>query len=105
MNTTCAIKTAKWFVNKERTRLRFQITADRFLHGMVRLLVGNQLEIGYGRLSITEFTTSLKERRAPKFFNAAYPQGLFLSKVNYPFLERPSLSVFPGTECIWLDLQ
>src|SRR4051812_12578481 len=43
----CTVSRARW---RERAgRLRFEITSDRFLHHMVRFLVGTMLEIGEGR--------------------------------------------------------
>jgi hypothetical protein len=72
-------------MDEKKERLRFQFSANRFLKGMVRLLVGNLLEVGQGRMSVEEFEHHLASGEAPKFMNLADPQGLYLSKVEYSF--------------------
>jgi tRNA pseudouridine38-40 synthase len=59
------------------------ISANRFLRGMVRILVANILEVGYGRLSLEDFGNCLKNGTRPTYFNEAHPQGLYLTKVEY----------------------
>ena len=61
----------------------FIIQADRFLHGMVRAIVGTLLEIGHGKStaeSIKEILAA-EDRRAAGF--AAPARGLSLEKVEY----------------------
>lgn len=85
-HTRCNISTANFQINEAEQRLLFTITANRFLRGMIRLLVGNMLAVGYGKMSLWEFDNALKTGVAPKFYRFAYPQGLYLSKVVYPYL-------------------
>lgn len=92
-NTICDIKSVKLFTDKKGEMFRFQITADKFLKSMIRILVYRLLEIGGGKLSIEEFEYYLKNKIELKFVNLAYPQGLYLSKVSYPFL-----NIIPRTE-------
>jgi tRNA pseudouridine38-40 synthase len=93
-HTRCKVSTASLFVNESGDRLRFQISADRFLGRMVRLLVGKLTKIGAGTLSVDEFESYLNEKVKPSVWDPAYPQGLFLSKVNYPYLQQPVRSQF-----------
>lgn len=86
-NTICKVKSVQLFVTKQKDRIRFQITSNKFLKGMIRIIVYRLLEIGTGKLSIEEFEYYLKNKEASKFKNLAYPQGLYLSKVSYPFLD------------------
>ncbi len=86
-NTLCQISQASLELSTNGKRMRFRITGNRFLHGMVRLIVGNLLEIGKGKITVARFEQALKEQRAFRFFNAAYPQGLYLAKVVYPYLD------------------
>ena len=94
-HTLCQLSKAQLSTNTNHTKFRFQFTANRFLKNMVRLLVGNILEVGKGMLSLEEFERHLAQKEAPRFNNLAYPQGLFLSKVRYPFLDIPAQSTFP----------
>jgi len=88
-STICQIKAVNIFKNKNENRIRFQITADRFLKSMIRILVYQLLEVGQGKISCEQFENYLSTNQPPRFLNMAYPQGLFLSKVSYPFLEMP----------------
>ena len=86
-STICEIAAAGWTEEGQGSRISFRISADRFLKGMVRILVGNMLETGYGRLSLDEFQDCLHGRRKVTIAHMAYPQGLYLSGVKYPFLD------------------
>ena len=77
----CVIEIAEW--RQDDRRMIFEIGANRFLHGMVRALVGTMVEIGRGRGSLEEFSRILdaKDRRAAGM--AAPAKGLFLEKIIY----------------------
>lgn len=62
----------------------FHITANRFLRGMVRTIVGTLLEVGKNRISIAEFQDIVYSRDRRKAGPALDPNGLFLTKVRYP---------------------
>lgn len=87
-NTACEVSEAVLTVSENKNKIRFKITADRFLRGMVRILVGNLLEVGYGKMSLAEFENCLKTGTRPTFFKEAYPQGLYLTEVAYSFLNE-----------------
>jgi len=84
-STICEVRAV--YLKEENQQLTFTITANRFLRGMVRLLVGNILEIGKGKLTIELFRLALDTQQPLPYFNMAYPQGLYLSKVQYAYLE------------------
>ncbi len=86
-NTLCQISNAELFVDDENGRLRFTITSNRFLRGMVRYCVYFLLQVGTGKISVNEFEEILKQNKQLKDKHPALPNGLFLSKVEYPFLE------------------
>ncbi|MCB1162022.1 MAG: tRNA pseudouridine(38-40) synthase TruA [Candidatus Krumholzibacteriia bacterium] len=68
----------------EAGELRLRIGADRFLHNMVRIVVGTLVEIGRGRWRperVAEILASGDRRLAGP---TAPPQGLFLRAVEYP---------------------
>jgi tRNA pseudouridine38-40 synthase len=87
--TICRVSSAKLWTDEKRDHFRFQITANRFLGKMVRIIVAKLLAIGHGELSIDTFESYLSESRPAEIFETAHPQGLFLSKVTYPLLDIP----------------
>ena len=92
--TICNIVSATLFADGTGDRLRFRISANRFLGKMVRIIVGKLIDIGRGELTVDEFEHILISRETPKTIEPAYPQGLFLSKVTYPFLDIPPRTDF-----------
>ncbi len=61
----------------------FDIRADRFLHGMVRAIVGTLVEIGRGYRPASDLRKIMELKNRRRAGMAAPPQGLFLVKVNY----------------------
>ncbi len=86
-HTLCEVSNVNLIRNESLSRMRFQITADRFLRGMVRILAANLLRIGEGKMSVDEFEYCLVNREKPKFHNIAFPQGLYLSKIEYSYID------------------
>lgn len=108
-STICEIKHVAFSRNANATQFCFEITANRFLRGMIRNLMAKIIAVGNGEITLTEFETLLKngspEEQLPI---AAAPQGLYLSKVKYSFLEvKPvfdpkSVMVLAEGDC-WVD--
>lgn len=86
-STICNLKSIKLFQNHNKDRLRIQFTSNKFLKSMIRIMVYKFLEIGTGKLSIEEFESNLKSKETLPFTNLAYPQGLYLTEISYPFLD------------------
>lgn len=86
-NTLCQISNCELFVNEEQGRMRFTITSNRFLRGMIRMCVFLLLEVGKGKMSLDAFKAVLNQEKELKDKWLAHPDGLFLSSVKYPFLE------------------
>ena len=80
----CRVHEAAWQTREGGAGWEFWITADRFLHHMVRFLVGMMVDIARGRRApeaLAELLdTTDNQRAAPP----APPQGLFLVNVSYP---------------------
>jgi len=93
-HTLCNVTSAKLFADANGDKIRFQISANRFLGRMIRLIVGKLLEIGKGEMSVEEFENYLISKEPPRDFDVAYPQGLYLSKVTYPYLDIPARTDF-----------
>jgi len=83
-NTTiCHVKSVAIYLSRGGDQIRFRITANRYLKGMIRLLMFKLLEVGYSRLSIDDFEAFLAMTKIPEFKRKAFPQGLYLSEVKY----------------------
>ncbi len=63
---------------------RYTIEATAFLHHMVRRIVGMQVDVGGGRLSVDEFAEFFERADLSLATALAPPQGLVLEKVRYP---------------------
>ena len=93
-HTLCYVTSASLFADANGDKLRFHISANRFLSKMIRIIVGRLLEIGRGEMSVDEFEYYLANKETPKVIIPAYPQGLYLSKVTYPYLDIPARTTF-----------
>jgi tRNA pseudouridine38-40 synthase len=64
--------------------LVFRIAADRFLHHMVRRLVGEMVLLGQGRRTLQEYLARLDQPGPGEAGLTAPPHALFLEEVRYP---------------------
>ncbi len=85
-HTICKIAKANLFINEKEERLRFEIGANRFLRGMVRLSVSYLLKVGQGKMSVDEFEHIFSNKIEASNLVPAKPHGLYLSKVEYPYM-------------------
>lgn len=108
-HTRCEVSSAHLWVDQSGERLRFQISSNRFLTGMIRIIMGRLLEIGTGKMSVAAFEHHLRSKQPPKFISPANPQGLYLSKIVYPYLDLPQRTEFAavfqyGREGYWKEV-
>lgn len=80
----CTIYESKWLINKEEHHMSYHITANRFLRGMVRLIVGSSLAVSCGKMTIDELKAHITEGTRNPYMQSAPSQGLALSNVTYP---------------------
>lgn len=78
----CDIKKAAWL--EKGDELFFHITANRFLRGMVRAIVGTLLDVGTGKITRKQFLTIIQSRDRKKAGANVPAYGLYLEKVKYP---------------------
>ncbi len=78
----CTITQAHWI--EDNGRYCFYVSANRFLRGMVRALVGTLMEVGTGKISIPEFHKILDSRDRRKAGRSVPAHGLVLAQVLYP---------------------
>jgi tRNA pseudouridine38-40 synthase len=87
----CSVEVASW--SEWRLGRLFTITANRYLHHMVRYLVGTMVDVARGRRPETDMARLLAKDAELVTSPPAPPQGLFLTHVEYPesvLLGRPS---------------
>lgn len=85
----CHIHLARW---RERAGgVVFDVEANRFLHHMVRFLVGTMVEVGLGRRPAGTIARLLEAPVNRDTAAPAPPQGLFLEHITYP----PTLYLSP----------
>ncbi len=77
----CRVYFARW--NEYGDEIHFTIKANRFLHGMVRILVGSCIQVGKGLMSIKRFEDVLHHQNNRKAGFKAPAHGLCLEKVYY----------------------
>jgi tRNA pseudouridine38-40 synthase len=78
----CMVHAAAW--SEWSHGARFTITADRYLHHMVRYLVGTMVDIARGRRPLSDVRRLLGNDQELTTSPPAPPEGLFLSHVEYP---------------------
>jgi len=79
----CTIYKAYWEVNANR-QIVFHITANRFLRGMVRAIVGNLIRVGLGHKSVDDFRNIIHSQDRSLSAALVPPTGLVLQEVLYP---------------------
>ena len=81
VNRNCHIYESIW--KEDKSILNYHITGNRFLHHMVRYLVGTMLEIGKNNYSIKKFEELILNPREDVQIFKAPSKGLVLKQVDY----------------------
>ncbi|MBP6398265.1 MAG: tRNA pseudouridine(38-40) synthase TruA [Saprospiraceae bacterium] len=92
-NCICLVHSSYWTWNKTTGELFFHITANRFLRGMIRLLVGMMINVVRGKLNIADAKASLHEQQALRMPWSAPADGLTLHSVDYGKTYLPPVSM------------
>lgn len=78
----CTVATSTW--ECEGSSLVYAVQANRFLHGMVRALVGTMVDVGRGYRTVDDFNHIFAARDRSLCGMAAPAHGLCLEEVIYP---------------------
>lgn len=80
----CRVALAEWAPRTDGAGVMFTVEADRFLHHMVRFIVGTMVDVALGRRPPADFTRLLAASDNLAASPPAPPQGLYLEAVTYP---------------------
>lgn len=80
----CKIMEANW--QQKGEKLIFTIAADRFLRNMVRAIVGTLVEIGSGKKALEDFKNIIESKDRTQAGTSVPAHGLYLTKVEYPYI-------------------
>jgi tRNA pseudouridine38-40 synthase len=81
--TLCNILYAHWDWDDQRQLLRFHVTSDRFLRGMVRGFVATSIRFAKEKISEKELHQIFESKQPHNTDFSAPPQGLTLMEVRY----------------------
>lgn len=81
-STVCHVNTSRW--EFDGRGIIYHISANRFLHHMVRYLVGTMVEVARGRYTTDQIRAQLMEQGGALSVFRAPAQGLVLEGVRYP---------------------
>ncbi len=80
----CTIREVAWEAREAGQGWRLHIAADRFLHHMVRFLVGTMIDIGLDRRPVEDMAALLAAEDNQATSPPAPPQGLYFVAAEYP---------------------
>jgi len=82
-NRVCTVTRAHWQQEALPYNWRFIIEADRFLHGMVRSIVGTLFEIGQQKMTLSKLKDVIRQQDRRSAGPSAPAHGLILDHIEY----------------------
>ncbi len=82
----CVLTRSEWIAYPETNQLVYHVTSNRFLRGMVRLIVGTCVLVAEGKLNVESVDASLKAQTSLEKSWSAPADGLYLSEVGYDYV-------------------
>ncbi len=77
----CTVEDSHW--EREGANFAYRISANRFLHNMVRILVGTMLDVARGRFTVSDFEDMFRAKDRKAAGLTAPARGLVLVRVDY----------------------
>lgn len=84
----CTVTEARWQERGHDEGFIFEIEADRFLHHMVRFLVGTMVDVARGRRDKQDMVQILGEKNNRNASPPAPPEGLYFMGARYPQIDE-----------------
>ncbi len=86
MTRKCRLSESFWVSDRSGTRLTYWVTSDRFLRGMIRLIVGMCLKVSEGKIDLQDVREALDKQSLLEGSWSVPADGLTLCEVRYPYL-------------------
>ena len=80
---TSVRKIFKASVTQEEDRIYIELTGSGFLYNMVRIIAGTLIDVGNGKIKVSDVPKIIEEGDRTKAGKTLPPQGLFLINVDY----------------------
>ena len=80
----CKLTVSKWEVYEDRAV--YNVSANRFLRGMIRLIVGMSLHVARGKISLEYVKSQMDKREILEKAFSVPANGLYLNDIKYPQL-------------------
>ncbi len=80
--TLCQIMDSHWETTQDG--IEYVVTANRFLRGMVRGLVGTQLQVARGKYDVAEFEKRIQAKDCTLADFSVPGHGLYLEQITFP---------------------
>ena len=84
----CDLKRSEWVQGDHPDHWVYHIASNRFLRGMVRLIVGMCINVGTGKVTPDEVREAMERQKRLKKSTSAPPEGLYLTDIRYPYREE-----------------
>lgn len=94
-NTLCDIHSFEANYKDDQQTIYFKIKANRFLKHQIRILVGCIIHILKNDFDLKAFEKGFETGKLDYNIKKAAPSGLYLSKIEYDFIDFPSYDNFP----------
>jgi tRNA pseudouridine38-40 synthase len=92
---TCLLSRSEWVFHTDGQSATYHISANRFLRGMVRLIVGMCINVGTDKLNLEEVKLALEQQSPLRKSTSAAPDGLYLEQIRYPYLNERGVYTGP----------
>ncbi len=79
----CCLTRSEWIFDEAQQNLTYHVSSDRFLRGMIRLIVGMCINVGTQKIQLSEVQNALDTQTSLKKPLSVPPQGLFLTDICY----------------------
>ncbi len=86
-NYQCRLDQCQWILSENGEELTLHVSANRFLRGMIRLIVGMCLNVSLGKITLAEVKEAMDDQTRLSKALSVPPNGLFLCNVQYPYIK------------------
>lgn len=83
----CYLQKAKWHFDEEKRCYEFHITSNRFLRGMIRMIVGMMINVHKGKVKLSDVVRVMDEQSRLDIDYIVPANGLCLYDIKYPYIE------------------